>query len=228
VWFLLAEHDLFTFGAPDSAFARYRLVAGRFPGSPFAPRAAAAEVYLLDRDGGAGAARDSLLRSLVRDYPKSREAVEYLDRGEIAVEPESLETWIALYEEAHPEADSASGDSAAASGEELPDGSEGEVSLASREIGPLEGPPAPLRIDKRVEAVYPLVPHDEGGPEGTAEVEVEVRADGKVVDARILRSSEKIFEGPALAAAYQCRFVPETIEGTRSTSLRFDFRPSPR
>jgi TonB family protein len=218
-FFLLAEHELFTFGESDLARARYRSVAERFPTSSFAPRALAAEAYLFERDGNTGLERDSLLLSLVRSYPKSSEAVEVLDRGTIAVEPDSLAIWIARYEEAHPET---------GSGEERATGFEGEVAFDSDPIGPLEGPPAPLRIDRRVEPAYPIVPPGREGIEGSAEIEVEVGGDGKVENARVLRSSDALFEGPALAAAYQCRFIPETIEGTRTTNLRFEFRPSPR
>ncbi len=222
--FLLAEHDLFFFDEPESALARYRFVSEGFPESEYAPSALAAEAYLSGKEEGGAARSDSLLRVLVRGYPKSPPAREVLDRNAIEVEPESLAAWVALWEEAHPEADSATlPDSAGADGESsemfaFTDGSE----------GPLEGPPAPLRLSKRAEPTYPLLPLGDRPRPATAEVEVEVSEEGKIVDARIVRSSEEIFEGPALAAAYQCRYFPETNAGPRTANLMFEFRSGPR
>ncbi len=235
--FLLAEKDLFFFLRPDSANARYCLVSDRYPDSDLAPRAIAARIYLQNRDSaGDGAETDSLLRHLVRRYPKCRTAVEYLDRGDVWVEEDSLLAWTVAWEEAHPEEVDAVSDSTAArtdeaavpEDEEIPAGSEG---LLDTDPGKtdffLEGPPAPLRLEKRVEATWPLLPPGVPTAKGYAEVEVEVNSAGKVETARVLRSSAAPFEGPALAAAYQCRYIPAPIEGTRTTSLEFDFRPGP-
>jgi TonB family protein len=234
VRFLLAEHELFSFDEPESALARYRTVSERYPRSAFAPRALAAEAYLLRREEAGVARSDSLLLALVRAYPKSPAAVELLDRLEVVPDSESLGVWIAAYEAANPEpdsaaaADSASADSGAAAAPELPIGSEGELAYApDSAVGPLEGPPAPLRLSLRVDPTYPLLAAGESRRGGNAEVEVLVDAGGKVTEARVVRSSERIFEGPALAAAYQCRYFPETTEGTRTANLRFEFRPDP-
>jgi TonB family protein len=164
------------------------------------------------------------MRVLVRGYPKSPPAREVLDRNAIEVEPESLAAWVALWEEAHPEADSAErADSVAAEGE-----SSDLFAFADGPGGLLEGPPAPLRLSKRAEPTYPLISLGDRPRPGSAEVEVDVSSEGKIVNARIVRSSEEIFEGPALAAAYQCRYFPETNAGTRTANLMFEFRSGPR
>jgi TonB family protein len=230
VQFLLAEHDLFSFGEPDSALVRYRLVSGRFPESDYAARALAAEEYIAGRRPGGAALSDSLLLRLVRVYPRSPEAVEVLDRGAVRVDGDSLALWTERWVLAHPEPESTATDTAAAAeeGEGLPVGSEGDLAAGFDPAALDEGPPAPLRLETRVEPAYPLFPEGAEKPDGFAEIQVDVAADGKVQNARVVRSSEKAFEGPALAAAYQCRFVPETNSGTRETNLRFDFRPGPR
>ena len=234
--FLLAEKDLFFFLQPDSANARYCLVSDRYPDSELAPRAIAARIYLHDHDFVGEVDTDSLLRHLVRRYPKCRTAVECLDRGDIWVEEDSLLAWTAVWEEAHPEVIDSLPDSTAApvdeiavsEAEEIPAGSEGLLETDRGKMGIfLEGPPAPLRLEKRVEATWPLLPPGVPPEKGFVEVEVEVNSEGKVETAAVLRSSAAPFEGPALAAAYQCRYVPAQIEGTRTTSLEFDFRPGP-
>ncbi len=224
VWFLLAENELLFFGEIDSALARYRRVAERFPGSPYAAKAIAARVYLDDHEGVSGAPRDSLLLALVRNYPKSKPAIEYFDRGEVAVPRDSLDRWTALYEEANPEPDSTTADSTLA-GEELPAGSEGMIGRGDAFLSELEGPPAPLRLEKRVEPTSPLLPEGTEPIGGEVEVEVEVDGEGRVRNARILRSSDPRLEGPALAAAYQCRYLAEGTTENRTTSIRFAFQP---
>lgn len=233
VHFLLAESDLFFFDQPDSALLRYRHVSDGFPRSSFAPRALAARAYVLEKRGEREAEQDSLLHLLVRKYPTSMTAREVLDRGAVSVPPESLETWVALWEEAHPAtADTAgapleAGEGAPSGDDLLPVGSEGSLADEGGEgVFSLMGPPGPLVVRRGAEPAYPRL-EGEDRPKGKVKVEVEVNREGRIENVRILRSSERIFEGPALAAAYQHRFYPENIKGTRTTILEFEIRPGP-
>lgn len=223
--FMLAENEYFFFDRPVAAFARYRLVSVDFPESPYAPAALAAQIYLHDRENDVSSNRDSLLMELARRYPVSVPAAEYIDRGEVEVDPESLAVWVALYREAHPEVDTTVVDSTGGGDEvAVEEVVEGMHFLdSSNEIFPV-GPPAPLRILARVEPTDPLLPEGMDSVHGEAEVEVEVSGEGRILSARIVRSDNPVLEGPALAAAYQCRYVPEAIVEPRITSLTFTFR----
>ncbi|MFH1279407.1 MAG: TonB family protein [Candidatus Eisenbacteria bacterium] len=233
VHFLLAENDLFFFEQPDSALLRYRHVSDGFPGSRFAPRALAARAYILERMEGREAEKDSLLRLMVRKYPKSPAATEVLDRGDVTAPPESLEAWVVLWEEAHPETTDSVAVIAEAAGEPgdegglLPAGSEGSLSGEGEEgVFTLMGPPGPLEAWRTADPAYPIL-EGEDRPKGKVKVEVEVNREGRVEDARIIRSSARAFEGPALAAAYQHRYYSENVKGTRTAILEFEIRPSP-
>lgn len=226
IQFLLAENELFQFDEVDSAYRRYDLVADRFAESEYAPKALAAKIYLLEHRGVDQVEKDSVLFRLVRRYPRSKQATEFLDRGDISVHNDSLQVWMAEYDEIY----------GAPAEEEEPSGvtilgrirvfpGEGEVEMP-RERPPLFGPPGPLRLVEKIEPDYPRIPAEEDSP-GDVEVEVEVEVDGlgRIREAWIVHSDSPRFEGPALAAAYLCHYMHDGAEENRRASLRFRFRP---
>ncbi|MBN1825605.1 MAG: TonB family protein [Candidatus Eisenbacteria bacterium] len=225
--FLLAESEFFFFRKPEGARRRYRFVTERFPDSPYAPRALAARVYLSRHGFTEEPNEDSLMLRAVRGYPRSFTARELVDRGEVAPPAESLEVWIALWDEAHPPEDTAAVETTAVAmiveeGDDVPTA----MRSATRWEGELrfEGPPAPLRIQTRVEPEKPLLAEEDEPVRGTVEVEVDVNGEGRVFEARIVRSDNPVLNGPALAAAFQCRYIPEPIDEIRSTNLVYTFR----
>ncbi len=226
IQFLLAENELFQFDEVDSAYRRYNLVANQFTESEYAPKALAAKVYLLEYRGVESVEKDSVLYRLVRHYPRSSQAVEYLDRGEIRVSDDSLQVWIAEYDEIY----GAPTDEAEPSGITIigrirvfP--GEGEVEMP-REFPPLFGPPGPLRLVEKIEPDHPLIPaEEESNRDVEVEVEVEVDGHGRIREAWIVQSDSPWHEGPALAAAYLCRYLHDGAEENRRASLRFRFRP---
>lgn len=229
IQFLLAETELFQFGEVDSAYRRYDLVASQFMESSFAPKALAAEIYLIDQGDGDSTERDGILHRLVRRYPRSKQAVEYVDRGEIEVDEDSLARWIEEYDAiygAPTEPEESPGVVALGRLRIFP--GEGEVEVP-REPKPVFGPPGPLRLLKQAEPDYPRIPAGEKKPDDEVKVEVEVEVDGlgRVRDAWVVDSDSRFFEGPALAAAYLSRYREDGAEENRRAILKFRFRPGP-
>jgi TonB family protein len=71
--------------------------------------------------------------------------------------------------------------------------------------------PAPAVV-RRVPATYPPDARNTGA-EGSVTVEVTVGTDGRVTDARVLRSIHPLLDAAALAAARQWTFQPSTLNG---------------
>ncbi len=90
--FLLAEIFLFQQNKPERALEEYRKVADQFAGTAWAAKALTAQAWVLSRRLGRQAAADSLLWTVVREYPATESqlaARDYLEGAGIAV-PESL------------------------------------------------------------------------------------------------------------------------------------------
>ncbi len=227
--FLLAENSFFEFGEIDSAFPRYDRVARDYPESELAPKALAAKAYLMKlRDDDEGA-RVSTVRDLIRRYPRSEAAIEHFDRGDVEVSEDSLAFWRAAWDEIHESRqDSIAEEAYEEYGRIRVFPGEGEIEVFREgQTVPILGPPGPLRLESRVEADYPLFNEGSPTPSGEVDVEVEVGGGGRVRDAWIIRSSSPEFEGPALAAAYQCRYVADGALEPRKATLRFRFSPGP-
>jgi len=82
---------------------------------------------------------------------------------------------------------------------------------------------------KQVEAVFPVDMLD-AGTGGTVEMEVDLGADGKVMDARVIQSAGAAFDFSALEAVKQFEFTPAEVDGQPSAvriqySYEFFFRP---
>ncbi len=225
IQFLLAENEFFRFGEVDSAWRRYDLVANRFTESEYAPRALAAKAYIMELRGETGAARDSVLETIVRRYPRSDQAAEFLDRGEISVPDDSLAAWIAEYDEiygAPAQADKPAVVQVIGRVRVFP--GEGEVTVPGKPPV-LFGPPGPLRLLEQAVPDRPLVGAADMKKEVVVDVEVEVDGLGRVREAWIVESDSPEYEGPALAAAYLSRYKEDGAEENRRATLRFRFRP---
>lgn len=224
VEFLLGENAYFHFKEAENAYNHYDRVTTYYPKSDYAPLANAAKAYLIESEGVGHENADSLRKDVIRKYPRSSLATELIDMRTIRVPEDSLKTWIARYDAIHgaPEEEEKKEDQIRQFGRVRVFPGEGEVEVPDTTFRAFSGPPGPVRIIRRVEASYPL-----GEGLGSAEVEVEVDVDGqgRVRDARVISSTSPAFEGPALAAAYQCEFVADGAEGTRQTTIRFPFRP---
>lgn len=91
------------------------------------------------------------------------------------------------------------------------------ASLSADEFEPFDTPPS---IEKQIEPVYPEYAK-QNQIEGTVMVRVVLSAKGKVEDARVVESSDRMFEEPALTAVRQFRFKParKDDEGVRSAVM---------
>jgi protein TonB len=82
---------------------------------------------------------------------------------------------------------------------------------------PVAPPPPPVRVAARVlEVVEPRYPDAarRRGLEGVVRIEVDLGADGAVVDVRVLESSGVTsFDDAAVRAVRRWRFAPETVDG---------------
>ncbi len=100
------------------------------------------------------------------------------------------------------------------------------LALAQEDRGVLTKPPA------LVTQVEPLFPPEfaDAGISGTVTLEVDIGPDGKVMDARVVKSAGQAFDDSALVAARQFIFTPAEIDGVPaavriSFSLEFLYRP---
>jgi protein TonB len=75
----------------------------------------------------------------------------------------------------------------------------------------------PLVSMIKVQPVYPARAA-QSGLEGYVVVEFDVRADGTVENARVIESSNQVFERSALNAAYRFRFKPRVVDGVAQAS----------
>ncbi len=92
--------------------------------------------------------------------------------------------------------------------------------------GVLTKPPS---IAKQVEAVFPPQMLD-AGTGGTVVMEIDLGADGKVMDARVIESAGAEFDFAALEAVRQFEFTPAEVDGKPASvriqySYEFFFRP---
>jgi TonB family protein len=92
--------------------------------------------------------------------------------------------------------------------------------------GVLTKPPAIL---KQVEAIFPTEMLDAGAG-GTVVMEVDLGADGKVMDARVIQSAGAAFDHSALEAVRQFEFTPAEVDGVPAPvriqyDYEFFFRP---
>ncbi|NNE08998.1 MAG: tetratricopeptide repeat protein [Gemmatimonadetes bacterium] len=221
--FLLGENAYFHFKEAKNAYNHYDRVTTYYPNSDYAPLAKAAKAYLIEAEGVGHENPDSLRKEVIREYPRSSLATELLDMRTIRVPEDSLQQWIARYDAVHGAPEEAKKEAAVRQfGRVRVFPGEGEVEVPDTTKRVFAGPPGPVRIIRRVEPDYPR-----GTGLGSGEVEVEVDVDGfgRVRDARVMSSTDPAFEGPALAAAYQCEFIADGAEGTRQTIIRFPFRP---
>ena len=104
------------------------------------------------------------------------------------------------------------------------------TSLAQGDAGAgvLTKPPAIL---KQVDAPFPPEALD-AGVGGTVVMEVDIGADGKVLDARVVQSAGPAFDGSALSAVKQFEFSPAEVDGQPAAvriqyAYEFFFRPEP-
>ena len=100
------------------------------------------------------------------------------------------------------------------------------LAFAQEDGGVLTKPPA------LVTQVEPLFPPEfaDAGLSGTVTLEVDIGPDGKVMDARVVKSAGQAFDDSALVAARQFIFTPAEIDGVPaavriSFSLEFLYRP---
>jgi protein TonB len=100
---------------------------------------------------------------------------------------------------------------------------------APRGISGLAGPQmsdGPLVAIVRVQPVYPAAA-EARGLEGWVVVEFDVLRDGRVANAWVVESSNRVFEKAALGAAYRFRFKPRVVDGvpqpTQGIRNRFRF-----
>ncbi|MEW5738795.1 MAG: TonB-dependent receptor [Myxococcota bacterium] len=94
--------------------------------------------------------------------------------------------------------------------------------------GVLTKPPALL---KQVPAVYPPELAD-AGVGGTVVMEVDIGADGKVLDLKVVQSAGEAFDAAALAAVRQFEFSPAEVDGQPAPvriqyAYQFFFQPPP-
>lgn len=86
-----------------------------------------------------------------------------------------------------------------------------EQSQASKEFDAFDEPPV---LDKWIEPVYPEYAK-QNQIEGMVQLEVAVSASGGVEDARVIESSDRMFDEPALAAVREWRFKPARKDGKK-------------
>jgi protein TonB len=75
--------------------------------------------------------------------------------------------------------------------------------------GIVDGDLSPLVL---VQPVYPDIAARRG-LEGFVTVEFTVAASGAVQDVKVVESTHRVFEGPAVQAAYKCRYRPRVVQG---------------
>ena len=96
----------------------------------------------------------------------------------------------------------------------------------AQDAGVLTRPPA---LVKDVQAIFPPQLLD-AGASGTVVMEIDLGADGKVFDARVVQSAGEAFDEAALAAVRQFEFSPAEVDGVPTPvriqySYEFFFRP---
>jgi periplasmic protein TonB len=96
----------------------------------------------------------------------------------------------------------------------VPDGVENGLSLTRIETGPIDYTRLDRTPDARVRPspVYPPAARRDG-LEGSVVIDFAVDVNGGVVSARVVSSTAKVFEEPALAAVSKWRFEPGTRRG---------------
>ena len=97
---------------------------------------------------------------------------------------------------------------------------------AQQDAGVLTKPPALL---EQVEAVFPPQMLD-AGTGGSVVMEIDIGADGKVIDARVIQSAGAEFDQAALEAVRQFEFSPAEVDGVPASvriqyTYEFFFRP---
>lgn len=101
-----------------------------------------------------------------------------------------------------------------------------EGSADAGQTGVLTKAPA---LQKEVEAVYPAELADAGST-GVVQMEIDIGADGKVMDARVVQSAGQAFDEAALQAVRQFEFSPAEVDGVPAPvrilyTYQFVFRP---
>jgi len=100
-----------------------------------------------------------------------------------------------------------------------------ELPAADAEFYPFDEPPV---LVSYATPKYPAAARRDG-LDGTVAVRILVGVDGGVESATVLSSSDPVFEGAALEAAYACRFTPAKRDDTPTKSqvmVPFQFRLS--
>jgi protein TonB len=86
-----------------------------------------------------------------------------------------------------------------------------DQSQALEEFSAFDEPPV---LDKFIEPIYPEYAK-QNQIEGTVQLEVTVSASGGVDKARVIESSDRMFDEPALAAVREWRFKPARKDGKK-------------